>query len=48
MRKIKALTRKNGSNIENDDQSIDAGDQFGGRKVETLRRRPRRAIALEW
>ena len=32
-RKIKALTRKNGSNIENDDQSIDAGDQFGGRNA---------------
>ena len=33
MRKIKALTRKNGSNIENDDQSIDAGDLFGGRNA---------------
>ena len=32
-RKIKALTRTNGSNIENDDQSIDAGDQFGGRNA---------------
>ena len=32
-RKIKALTRKNGSNTDNDDQSVDAGDQFGGRNA---------------
>ena len=30
-RRIKALTRKNNSNTDNDDQSIDAGDQFGGK-----------------
>ena len=30
-RRIKALTRKNNSNPDNDDQSIDAGDQFGGK-----------------
>jgi len=32
-RKIKALTRKNSSNIKNDDQSINAGDRLGDRNA---------------